>query len=594
MDSTITNKKGRTRSIGFIKLLKYLKSYRKGLGLAVTSGVLHHVFAISTSVVCAYIVGLIARDNLSGNGAAILMILGVLVVLRTLMYYGEMWFAHEVAYRILADFRIALYNAVERVSPGILLNMRSGQLASTLMSDVEVLEWFFAHTFGNMIVASIVTTIVLCFLAALNIYLAIIILFLIIIILSIPLLLQKKADEQGRDVRDKLSDANAEAVEGIQGLREILALNYKKGFMKKMYNSIDKLSNSQITYGKRLGLEGSLLHIAVGLAMISILTMSAFLVYEGVLAFEWFTVAVILGGYSFGPIMEISSMARNFGIILASSNRVFEVLESKSLVEYKETSTIKGKFKSDILFDNVSFSYKEDNNNAVDAVSFQVYEGETVALVGHSGAGKSTCINLLLRFWDVKTGAIKIGSHDIRDMTQEELRSMTCAVLQDVYLFHTTIGENIRLGKPEATDEEVENAAKLAFAHEFISGFPKGYDTKTGERGVQLSGGQKQRISIARALLKDTPILIMDEAVSNLDSENEQAIQQALERLRRGRTTLIIAHRLSTILSADRLVVMKNGKVVETGTHEDLLKEGKYYKELIASQYSLPTDVKEI
>nr|MDA3937053.1 ATP-binding cassette domain-containing protein [Actinomycetota bacterium] len=236
----------------------------------------------------------------------------------------------------------------------------------------------------------------------------------------------------------------------------------------------------------------------------------------------------------------------------------------------------------DIEFSDVSFSYGDNGDDALKGVSFKVHTGETVALVGHSGAGKSTCINLLLRFWDVRTGEIRIGSRNIKNVSLESLRNTTSAVLQEVYLFNTTIRENIKLGSPNASDKEVEVAARHALAHEFISALPDGYDTITGEKGAQLSGGQRQRIAIARAILRDAPILVLDEAVSNLDTENEHDIQRALKHLRKGRTTLVIAHRLSTILSADRLVVLDRGRVAEAGAHEELVNRDGVYRELFA------------
>lgn len=223
-------------------------------------------------------------------------------------------------------------------------------------------------------------------------------------------------------------------------------------------------------------------------------------------------------------------------------------------------------------------------------MSFQVKAGETVALVGHSGTGKSTCANLLLRFWDVKDGSISIGPHDIRSFTQKGLRDLIAVVPQEIYLFNTTILDNIRFGKPGAEENDVIRAAKAALAHDFIAALPDGYNTAAGERGAQLSGGQRQRIAIARAFLKKAPILLMDEALSNLDTKNEREVQSAMNALKEGRTTIIIAHRLSTILTADRIVVLRGGKIAQTGTHEALMQSAGYYRELIGKQYEVKND----
>ncbi|WP_199757530.1 ABC transporter ATP-binding protein [Micromonospora sp. Llam0] len=243
-----------------------------------------------------------------------------------------------------------------------------------------------------------------------------------------------------------------------------------------------------------------------------------------------------------------------------------------------------GSIEPHVQFDGVTFAYRSDLSPAVRDVSFEIHPGETVALVGHSGAGKSTSANLLLRFWDVTAGSVTVGGHDVRDFPQEDLRQLMTLVPQNTFLFNTTIRDNIRLGRADASDEEVEAAARDAQAHEFISGLPDGYDTVAGELGALMSGGQRQRIAIARALLKDAPILVMDEAVSNLDAASEHAVARAMEKARHGRTTLVIAHRLSTIRTADRIVVISEGRVAESGTHEELLAAGGAYVELLASQ----------
>ncbi|MEG0998976.1 MAG: ABC transporter ATP-binding protein [Clostridiales bacterium] len=572
------------RLASMFKLVKKMKSYYPKMALSSLSGIGHNLCNISVACICGYMVSLAIKGTLLTKWMPLITALVVVIIFRALFYYGEMWFSHDVAFRILADFRIMLFKAVDRTCPGLLLNMRSGQLASTLMSDVELLEWFFAHTFGTVIVAVAVPLITLIFLGTLNIVLPLIMLIFLIIVVIIPLIMKKKADKQGAIVRECLADANSVAIEGFHGLKEILTLNYQNQYKKKNAAYMEKLYQAQIGYGKRLGTEGALMQICVGIAMISMMVTSIVLIFHGKMAVQWFPVVIIIAGMTFNPVLEICNMARNFGLILSATDRVFAVLEAKSLVEDKAKDYNIANIKPSIEFTNVSFSYKDDSENVLNGVSFKIPANKKVAIVGHSGAGKSTCINLLLRYWDVRGGSVKIGDIDLRDMSLNTLRNLTSGVLQEVYLFNISIRENIRLGKIGASDAEVENAAKLGLAHDFISEFPQGYDTIAGERGTQLSGGQRQRIAIARAILKGAPILILDEAVSNLDTENENAIHESFKNMESNPTIFIVAHRLSTIKSADCLVVMDKGKVMEIGTHAELIAKNGFYAKLISCQ----------
>lgn len=576
----------KTRIQNVLRLSKRLKPYRARIAGAVASGVGHQLSIVAVSAVCAYLTGLAIEGKLLERMPAMAALLAAIVAARVFFYFIEMWLAHDVAFKVLADFRIRLFNAIERVSPAILLNMRSGQLASTLMSDVELLEWFFAHSFGSILVAVIAPLVLMVCLGFLYPVLPLLLIFFLIILVWIPVWMKKKADTQGRQVREQLGDANAVTMEGVQGMKEILSLNYLKAYQKKNEAYMSRFYASQLVYGKRLGTEGALLQGVLGVSMLCITAVAAGLVLNGKIGFAWYPVVVILSGMVLGPVVEVCNTARNFGLIFAAADRVYRVLEAEPQVKDcgKEVDT--DGLSPIVTYDRVSFRYQEDLENAVEHVSFTVNPGETVALVGASGAGKSTCMNLLLRYWDVEEGSIKIGGCDLRDMTLKNLRELTSVVLQDVYLFRDTIRENIRLGKPEATDDEVEQAARMALAHEFIMELPKGYDTIAGESGLKLSGGQRQRIAIARALLKSSPILILDEAVSNLDTENEKEIQESIRISSSRKTTIIVAHRLSTIRSADKIVVLKSGHVVQTGTYKELAQVQGLFRELISAQIS--------
>ncbi|RJX28549.1 MAG: ABC transporter ATP-binding protein [Dethiobacter sp.] len=487
-----------TRLSSFMPLLKYLKSYRTGMFLAVSAGALSHFAGIGGSAMGAYLVSLVATGGKSiSDLTSLIIVLGCLVTARALMRYGEMWIAHEVAFKILVDFRNKLYENVEKIAPAYMTNVRSGEMASTLMADVELLEWFFAHTAGSVVVALVVPSITLIALGMIHWILPLALIPWIILIFIVPLWLRKKAEQQGQENRRRLAIVNAEAVDGVQGLKEIVTFNNEKGYLKRLARSSDLLGKSQIDYGNRLGMETAILHSFWSLAILSVLSISAYLVITGQMALPWLTVVVILSIYIFAPILEVCTMASNFGLILAASERVFNVLESQPEVQDYCTLPPAVPPVPEIAFKNVHFKYRPGLPDVLKGTSFTVKKGEYVALVGHSGAGKTTCINLLLRYFDVDKGSITIGQQNIKEFPQEYLRSLITIVPQDIYLFNTSIRENIRLGKLNASDEEVERVAQAALIHDFIIGLPEGYDTVTGERGIQLSGGQKQRIAIA-------------------------------------------------------------------------------------------------
>jgi ATP-binding cassette, subfamily C, bacterial CydC len=573
----------------FGRLVALLGPQRRLFAAAVGAGFSHHLLTLAAAGTSAWLVGRAATGASIDDLRVGLVVLVSLIVPVAATAWLDDYLSHLVAFRALVGVRGRIYAAFERLAPGYLLKRRSGDLGAAAISDVELLELFFAHTLGPLVVAVAVPVTALIALIAFHPALALALALAIVLLASVPFWLRKRGEADGVELRSRIGQLSADAVDTLQGLRELVIFGAGSRHLRRLRDADRALRDSKVANGLRLGIEHAATDAISVIGLVAVLATAALLVTQGALAPELFPVAVVLAVTTFQPVIAVTEAARDLNLVLAAAGRIDEILNAPAPVTDRVSRAPDGPITPRVRFDGVTFRYAPDLPDAVTDVSFDLAAGETIALVGHSGAGKSTCAQLLLRMWDVCAGAITIGGHDLRDFPQEELRRLLTLVPQDAYLFNVTLHENIRLGRPDASDDDVRAAARAALADEFIRALPDGYDTVAGELGSRLSGGQRQRIAIARALLKDAPVLVMDEAVANLDAASEQELTAAMAAARQGRTTLAIAHRLSTIRSADRVVVLDRGRVMESGTPGALISRDGAYRRLVASQMTALT-----
>jgi ATP-binding cassette subfamily C protein CydC len=571
-----------TSSSRWRSLLILLRPYRKMLALTIAFGVADQALALGAAGTGAYIVGRAATGASVSQLRVALVVLGILVVPKPVTGWLESFVAHDMAFRILVDLRVRLFSAVERLAPSYLLGERSGDLGATAMGDIELVELFFAHTLSPMVVATVIPAAALVALLFIDPLIAAALLPALLAVASVPLWLRHRSAAQGRDRRSAHGLLSAETVDRVQGLREVLVFGQQDAQLDRLDQASYGLGRAQAAHASRAGVERGLLDGLTAAGLLAVLAVTGTLVADHTVAASVFPLAVVLAGYSFAPLTTVLTTARELGSVAAAGDRILALLDARPPVGDPDGPGPAGPITPNVRFERATFRYGPQLPDAIRNITFDVPAGSTVALVGHSGAGKSTCAALLLRWWDPEKGQISLGGHDLRTFRQADLHRRVSLIPQDTYLFNLTVTDNIRLARPDATQTDVEQAATAALAHSFIVGsLPDGYNTIVGERGAQLSGGQRQRIAIARALLGDAPVLVLDEAVSNVDAESEAALETAMAAVRHGRTTLVIAHRHSTIRAANSIVLLDAGRVIDIGTDAELTARSSVYRQLL-------------
>ncbi len=551
----------------------------------VTAAIVVHVLIQAATIAAAMTGAVIVGKAISGAPAARLVplvwVIAAIVVPLGLLGFLDMYVTHVMSFRILHDLRLVLYRRFHDLAPAYLLQRRSGDIARASVADVELLELFTSHVAPPVVAAFTIPVLALVALGIIHPVLALVVLPFVVLVASVPSWLLDRARRQGQQLREELGELGASVVDTVQGTREILTAGAEDLTIDRIRLRHRTILSASVAHGRRAGIEQAATDALVGLAVIASFVTAVLLELHGAITRTELPVVIVLTAGAFAPQITLSATLQEIGQVAAAADRIDALLRAEPTVTDTYTGPSPVLADSRVAFDRVTFFYRPGLAPALRDVSFDIESGSTVALVGHSGAGKTTCINLLLRLWDTSNGVIRVGGHDVRDFPQDVLRRHIAVVPQDIHLFHASVRENIRIARPGAADEEVERAAQDAGVASFIAALPEGWDTPVGERGTSLSGGQRQRIAIARALLRAAPILVLDEAVSNLDAEAERDLHRALRRVAAGTTTIIIAHRPSTMRLADRLIVLDHGQAAETGTYDELAQRDGPFARLI-------------
>lgn len=559
---------------------------------------------LSTTAVSALAALLVARVVTDGSDAARAGVLLLSLVLVVTAHGGfvwlESWWSHVLAYRILADLRVDLHEGLERVAPGGAQHQRTGESAGSVMADVEVLEWFYAHTAGATFCAVVTPTVLSTLLVVIVGPPGLVVIAGALVLLVVPVLSAPLQARQGAQMRAELGHLKALVLEGVQGLRELVVLGAVQAHSRRVAAVTERVQGRQRASAVRGGLEAAVSDLVLASVTLAFLVLLARQVRTGELDLTLLPLAMVLMGATLAPVTGVLTTAARLGEVSASARRVLAVLDAPATVHDgaddipRATVTTRpaqdpaASSRGALDLHGVRFHYEGGVEEVLRGVELTVEAGSTIALVGASGAGKSTLAHLLVRFWDPTEGTIRLDGQRLADRSLADLRREVGLVQQHSYVFRASVRDNLHIALPGADDAALWHGLEAAALVDVVQALPGGLDHVVGEQGSTLSGGQRQRLALARAFLLDPAVLVMDEPLAHLDAGNEDRLAASTARLRAGRTTVVIAHRLSTIRQAGRVVLLDGGVVAADGSHEHLVATSPSYRSVLARQLAEP------
>ena len=509
----------------------------------------------------------------------IALILGASYFFRMLFRFAYSYLSHVASWNVVAELRTDVYAHLQKLSLSYFHDKQTGQLMSRVVNDTSVLEQLVAHSIPDLVTNLLIFIGVMILLLTINVKLTLMIMIPTPMIFILTFLFSHRVRPFFKMAQQKLAELNATLQDNISGIREIQAFNQQEREQKRIYRKSKQHAKSVLKALFLSALFQPSIEFFTSLGTVIVVAFGGFLAVKNQLSIADTVGFLMYLSMFYAPIAVLTRVTEEYQQAVAGAERIFEVLDTRpDITDAPNAITLK-KVEGRIAFENVCFSYEKDAP-ILNNISFEAKPGQMLAIVGPTGVGKTTVISLLARFYEPSSGRITIDGTDLKNIALESLHNNISINLQDVFLFNGTIAENIAYGRAKAGHDEIVKAAQIACLDKFIESLPDGYDTYIGERGVRLSGGQKQRLSIARAVLRNSPILIFDEATAAVDVETEAQIQQAIQNLVGSRTVIIIAHRLSTVRRADNILVLSDGQIVESGTHEELIKANGAYAQL--------------